>query len=439
MNSQGTFTLIQNPDKSGINLSYYVEDFLRLKDGVDWSGFYSILPKTVDVTTNKYVHVKLWKPRISPVKFKLEGGAAGTLEIASMNTQTTTNAWEDFVFDFSTKTGTYPIIALLPDVTADVLADDIHIYIDDILVNNDPNPAVSYTRIINVDMHGSGLTVGQPVYISGNFGGDYGSWAEPGTKPGNEMLDADGDSIYSIEMLVPDGTYGFKFFKGAGWNNGDNGPGDRKLAFVGNLNITYKWGVKAANLTLNVDMHGARTVDGLRIASGTPIYVSGDFKGDYGDWDVPGTNMMDMLTDVDGDSIYSITIPLGVIGFHYFKFYSGDGWVGKETADFDRELDVTGDMVGNYIWGSNGMVSVRPKALAGKIEMYPNPVRNELTINTTTDIRKVIITNTLGKTVGNIVYTNNQTINTSNLTKGMYFVTFIGRDGNKVTQKLIKD
>ena len=53
-----------NPDPAGINTSTWVVQFLRDKDGVPWGGFWS--PTGVDVTTNHYMHVKVWKPRISP-------------------------------------------------------------------------------------------------------------------------------------------------------------------------------------------------------------------------------------------------------------------------------------------------------------------------------------------------------------------------------------
>jgi hypothetical protein len=139
-----SMTVIPNPDQSGINMSYYVVKFLRDKDGVPWSGFWSTLPTPVDVTTNKYVHVKVWKPRISPIHFKLEGGDAGTLEQTSTGPQTMTGTWEDMVFDFSSKTGTYPTIAFMPDFEDPVtLTEDIIIYFDDILVNDDPNPIVA--------------------------------------------------------------------------------------------------------------------------------------------------------------------------------------------------------------------------------------------------------------------------------------------------------
>jgi len=134
-------TVVPNPDPSGINTSGWVAKFNRDMDGVPWGGFWCPLPVAVDVTVNKYVHVKVWKPRFSPVKFKLEGGAAGTIEIASMNPQATTGAWEDMVFDFTSKTGTYPVIAFMPDFMDPVgLTEDIVIYFDDIVVNNDPTP-----------------------------------------------------------------------------------------------------------------------------------------------------------------------------------------------------------------------------------------------------------------------------------------------------------
>ncbi len=79
--------------------------------------------------------------------------------------------------------------------------------------------------LMNVDMHGSGLTTGQPVYVSGSFGGIYGTWNEPGTNPNNELTDPNTDSIYSITMALGAGTYYFKFFKGTGWGGGE-WPGD---------------------------------------------------------------------------------------------------------------------------------------------------------------------------------------------------------------------
>jgi hypothetical protein len=329
-----SFSLIPNPDKSGVNLSDYVIKLNRDKDGVPWCGFWGHVYPPLDITGNKYVHAKVWKPRISPVYFKLEGGPGdpATSERESAYPQLTTNTWEDIVWDFTDMTdGAYPIIAFMTDKADPVdLTDDITIYFDDIRINNDPNPMTPPEQIIQVDMNGAGLVAGDKVYISGTLGGVYGTWDEPGKNPNNEMTDPDGDGIYTAYLHLSDGVKAFKFFVN-GWGKGDPFTGgDRTYTFAGSANLVYTWGVGGVE------------------------------------------------------------------------------------------------------------VGVKQNPLAGKIQMYPNPVRDVLTVTSTSDIRKVVITNTLGKVVGNLTYTSNQKINTSNLSSGMYFVTFIGKDGNKVTQKLIK-
>lgn len=241
-----TMTLEPNPYVSGLNTSEYVINFLRDKDGNPWGGFWSTLPAAIDVTVNKFVHVKVWKSRISPLKFKIEGGTAGTVEIASKYPQTKTNEWEDIVFDFSEKTGTYPTIAFMPDFEDPLtLTEDITIFFDDIVLNNNPNAAFVPQQVLNVDMNASGMTAGSKVWIAGTLGGVHGSWAAPGTNAQNEMLDIDGDGIYTITLPLADGVYAFKFFWGTGWGNGDPAVGgDRTYTVIGNNILNYVWNVK---------------------------------------------------------------------------------------------------------------------------------------------------------------------------------------------------
>lgn len=142
--SNADFTVVANPNSSGINTSTKVVKFRRNTAGDPWAGFWSpVVDPDPDFTTNKYVHVKVLKTKLSPVKFKIEGGGAGNLEIASMNTYTTAGVWQDMVFDFSAKTGTYPTVILMPDFE-DPLTNtgDIMIYFDDIKVNNIALPEV---------------------------------------------------------------------------------------------------------------------------------------------------------------------------------------------------------------------------------------------------------------------------------------------------------
>ncbi|HET6558963.1 MAG TPA: T9SS type A sorting domain-containing protein [Prolixibacteraceae bacterium] len=240
-----TMTVVPNPDQSPLNSSDYVVEFLRDKDAPVWAGFWSPLTDTIDVTTNKYVHVKVWKPRVSILKFKIEGGDAGTIEIASMSPQTKTEEWEDIVFDFSEKTGTYPIIAFLADFEDPLtLTEDITLYFDDIILNNDPAAMIPPVQVFNVDMNTSGMTTGSKVWISGTLGGVHGTWAQPGTVPENEMLDTDGDGIYTITLNLPDGLYEYKFFWGDNWNNGDPvAGGNRKYTITGDAVLSHVWNV----------------------------------------------------------------------------------------------------------------------------------------------------------------------------------------------------
>lgn len=133
------FSIVPNPDKDDVNESDHVVRFERSQNGVPWGGFFSLLPEPLDLTENKYIYVKVWKPRTSVVKFKVESGPSANLEIESMSPQTLTNAWEELVFDFSEKTGTWTTVAFMPDFNDPVdLTEDLVLYFDDFRVGQAP-------------------------------------------------------------------------------------------------------------------------------------------------------------------------------------------------------------------------------------------------------------------------------------------------------------
>ncbi|MFO7671477.1 MAG: T9SS type A sorting domain-containing protein [Bacteroidales bacterium] len=354
-------TMIPNPDHSGINLSSYVIQFQRDKDGVPWAGFWSLLPTPIDLSSNKFIHVKVWKSRISPLKFKIEDGADGDLEIESKYPQTKINEWEDIVFDFSGKTGSYSKIAFMPDFEDPLtLTGDDTIYFDDIVLNNDPEPRTPTQQVIHVDMREAGLAAGEKVFISGNFGGIYGNWTEPGTIPENEMTDPDEDGIYTINMHLADGLIEFMFHKGSEDSYmTDGGTANRLYTVFGNENLIYKWQVGGLmesedlpkDLIFNVDMNEADLTPGQK------VYISGTMGGIHGTWAEPGTIPENEMTDPDEDGIYSIAMSLPVEPI-YFKFYKDSGWNGGEwSGDSNRACSVRADANLDYKWGINGLYS----------------------------------------------------------------------------------
>jgi hypothetical protein len=157
--------IVPNPQPDEVNPSNHVVEFRRSQHGVPWGGFWSLLPEPLDLSTNKYVYVKVLKPRLSPLRFKVEQGPTADSEIESMSPQTEVDQWEEIVFDFSEKDGQWNIIAFMPDFNDPVdLTEDIVIYFDDIRLGDEPTTDI---RVIRPDK-GIELSV-YPNPASGSF------------------------------------------------------------------------------------------------------------------------------------------------------------------------------------------------------------------------------------------------------------------------------
>ena len=102
------------------------------------------------------------------------------------------------------------------------------------------------------------------------------------------------------------------------------------------------------SVTFNVDMNA---VAGFVVGTDL-VYLTGSMVG----WAEPGTNANYLMTDTDGDKIYtkvlSLNTPVGEIQYKYFK---NAGWNGGEwTGDPNRKTTVTestslNDVFGNYL------------------------------------------------------------------------------------------
>jgi hypothetical protein len=202
--------------------------------------------------------------------------------------------------------------------------------------------AQPFNVTFNVDMHGSGLAAAEAVYMAGDFGAAIGTWQEPGTNPALQLLDADGDSIYTVVLSLDAVTVPFKFFKGAGWAGGEwAGDPNRSIIVAAESTVDAEFGTL---VTFNVNMASA----GL---AGEPVYVAGDFLGGiHGTWNEPGSNANNELKDADGDGIYSINLNIKS-GTYAFKFFKAAGWAGGEwTGDPNRSFTFAGTVAKTFIW-----------------------------------------------------------------------------------------
>lgn len=192
------------------------------------------------------------------------------------------------------------------------------------------SPSLSVT--FHVDVHRAGLVSGENVYMAGSFGGGYGLWDEPGTNPSNRMEDPENDSVYSLTMELVPGIYYYKYFKGNGWGGGEWAGNPNRQIYVDSSRTVYQvWGVKPVAMTFYVDMHGSG------LLPEEPVYISGNFGFNNGIWDLPGSNLHNMLVP-GADSVYSITVTVDTAGIYEYKFFKGPGWDGNEWGGGPNRL-----------------------------------------------------------------------------------------------------
>jgi hypothetical protein len=94
VDNEDAFTVVDNPAPDDVNDSGQVLQFLRAHDGNVWAGFWSIPWDPLDMNEMKYTHYHVWKPRISTVKFKVEG-SDNTLMILNSNPWKSRPSWRD--------------------------------------------------------------------------------------------------------------------------------------------------------------------------------------------------------------------------------------------------------------------------------------------------------------------------------------------------------
>ncbi|MCF8371377.1 MAG: T9SS type A sorting domain-containing protein [Bacteroidales bacterium] len=402
-----TFMVVDNPDISGINTSAKVMKFVRrgtVNGGMPWGGFWANIVPNIDVTTNKYVHVKVWKPRISPLKFKLEGGPSGTLETGSMYPQTVEGMWEDIVFDFTTMDGAYPVVAFMPDFEDPLtLGPDTSIYFDEILVSNDSTPIILSNVIADFE---DGTNGPFTFHVMG-----CGAWDDDTQHPVNEtFMVVDNPDISGINTSA------------------------KVMKFVrrGTVNGGMPWGGFWANVLPNVDVTTNKYVHvkvwKTRIS---PL----KFKLEGGP---SGTLETASMNTQSGINMWEDIV---------FDFTTMDGAypVVAFMPDFEDPLTLADDI---DIYFDDMMVSDDPtpislgvnEVFSTNFTLYPNPCTNSFELNNT-DFQALIIYDITGQQVlsAKNLNTGNVSVEVSALSQGLYIISLVDRNNKRTSRKLIKN
>ncbi len=187
------------------------------------------------------------------------------------------------------------------------------------------------------------------VSITGSFQSEVAGQTWTDWTPGvTLMTDPDGDSVYTVTLRIIEGFYEYKFINGTTWGNEEIVPSGCQwnlnryviLDSTNNSNIYVPEVCFAScsdcpiviqpdtlNITFAVDMRD-------EIINGTvgTVSLAGSFQSEvvgqsWSDW-TPGVTLM---TDPDGDSVYTVTLRF-VEGFYEYKFINGTTWGQDETV-----------------------------------------------------------------------------------------------------------
>lgn len=212
------FTIVDNPDKSGLNTSDKVGKFRRLKTGNWWAYAWFEFPTCNIQVVPRYLHIMVRKNIVSrvciQVKDRHENPVSNTGEILS-DAQTKTNEWEDLVFEIP-NTGSYCYIEVKADFVNQPpnsrLTDDIDIYFDDIIINGSPVPRTS----------------AQETRTLGRF--DFPT-EEASLFPTCTDAQVNMSELSYTDNLTYDYNTGLGYFRPWGWPEGEKDPG-RYLEFT---------------------------------------------------------------------------------------------------------------------------------------------------------------------------------------------------------------
>jgi hypothetical protein len=193
------------------------------------------------------------------------------------------------------------------------------------------------------------------------------------------------------------------------------------------VNFTYVICVTSYDVTFNVDMNALSTFDPLT----QEVYVSGgDLAtggiGVYERWAQPGTNSDFLMTDLDVDGIYTLTLTGVEAGDYEYKYF----WIDAGVPSWDNGYPasnmsftvVDADLTLDDQW----LVSINE--LNNQIIAYPNPSNGLFTLTVDGQyIAKVYDVTGRIITMSNISAANN-TIDLSAQNSGMYFIQLVGEN-----------
>ncbi len=179
--------------------------------------------------------------------------------------------------------------------------------------------------------------------------------------------------------------------------------------------VTLEMEVVSYMVTFNSDLNGAIEI-GIFDPANDVVYVTGDMV----DWAEPGEEGSIMMTDNDGDGVYTASLELEA-GDYAYKYFKNAGWNGGEwEGGEDRTFSVVDEDVVLDDYFANLHVGI--EELESLISIRPNPATNYINIAADRNYTVEVI-DLSGRVIANAQMISNQiVINMENQESGMYII-----------------
>ena len=389
------FSLVANPSATGINTSTNVAKFVADPAGKAWAGVKSEGIGSLTLTaSNSKVKIMVYKDHVSVFDLKFESLESTPLTVFEVKVSNTKiNEWEELTFDLSAHIGeTVGRIVLIPDFCADPRPYGSTNYWDNISFNptsvqEDAAPVVAATtptypstKVISI-FSNAYTNVAVDTYCA--------PWSV---------------AAYSSVQIAGNDTKKYKGLNYAGIET----VGANLINAASMTHIHFDaWTADAANIGIKLVDFGANAA----YAGGDDSESQKDNVPTLSSWNSYSIPLTDFTGLISKTHIGQIVL-MGASGLVYFdNIYFYDG-----TAS---STSITNE--------------------GGSIKLFPNPIIDELVINSDVEMNQVVVRNIMGQIVKNDRATGfEKSIDMNMLSAGNYFVTTKLSNGSVSTKKIVK-
>jgi len=304
-----------------------------------------------------------------------------------------------------------------------------------------PIPQYSFTIRVDMQNHAKCNT-----FTTVDIAGPLNGWS------GGDTLTAIGNNIYEITVMVDSGEVEFKF---RDITSGTNWEGAANRIFVLSQNDTgeFCYNVNGqgfctpipdeADITFRVDFSQAG------VTPAADIWLIGDFTG----WQANAIKMDPVLTS---PGLYETTIQDFCPGSLFYKFVNGDlsNTANEENSGLNASCAVPNGLGGfnrffertnnnpvvlQYVFNTCTLLTIGVEENEmSNISVYPNPMRDHMTVTVGEGNHTIMIMDLTGRTVRHIGNASEQVvIERGTLTSGMYILNVVNSKGTSRTHKFI--